>query len=151
MSDSPVNVPRLHRVVASDSVPDKQGLVAFLSSSTRRGRWALPRQMRVASVLGSVELDLREADLASGVSEIEVFALFGSVEITVPVGVRVECVGQAMLGNFESQLIGILELPADAPTLRIRGTAYLSSVEVTVKHLTRKQLRAEERLRLGKG
>jgi len=136
-----------HTVVAADRVPMREGIVVFWSSNKREGRWTLPRTMRVASVMGSAELDLREAEFGEGVSEIEVLAVFGNVEISVPVGVRVECVGQALMGSFELRMSGVPDFPPDAPTLRVKGSAYLSNVEVTVKALSRKQLRAERRLR----
>jgi hypothetical protein len=122
-------------------------MVVFLSGSKREGRWTLPRTTRVAAVLGSAELDLREAEIGEGVSEIEVLAIFGSVEVFVPVGVRVECVGQALLGSFEVRMSGVPDFPPGAPTVRIKGSAYCSSVEVVVKPIERKQLRAEEKLR----
>lgn len=141
-----------HTVVAADRVPAREGIVVFWSSNKREGRWTLPRAMRVASVMGSAELDLREAEFGEGVSEIEVLAVFGNVEISVPVGVRVECVGESMMGSFELRMSGAPEFPPDAPTLRVRGSAYFSNVEVMVKALSRKQLRAERRLRpLGPG
>jgi hypothetical protein len=103
--------------------------------------------MRVASIMGSAELDLREAEIGAGVSEIEVLCIFGSVEIFVPVGVRVECVGQALMGSFELRMSGVPDFPPDAPTVRVKGSAYMASVEVLVKALSRKQLRAEKKLR----
>jgi len=150
MAEAPYSLVR-HTVVAADRVPQREGMVVFWSGTTREGRWTLPRSMRVASVMGSATLDLREAELGEGVSEIEVMAVFGNVEIFVPIGVRVECVGQAMLGNFELRMSGVPEFPPDAPTLRVKGTAYFSNVEVMVKALSRKQLRAERKLREGSG
>lgn len=151
MSDRDLPIPVRHAVVPTDRVPGREGVVVFLSSTKREGRWTLPRYMRVATILGSAELDLREAEIAEGVSEIEIFATFGSVEIFVPVGVRVECVGHAFMGTFETRMSGVPDFPPGAPTVRVKGSAYASSVEVVVRPIGRKQLRAEERLRLGKG
>ena len=151
MSDKNSPMVTRHSVVSPERVPEREGLVVFLSGSKREGRWTLPRYMRVATVLGSAELDLREAEIAEGVTEIEVFAVFGSVEIFVPIGVRVECTGHSLLGSFETRMSGVPDFPPGAPTIRVRGSAYASSVEVVVKPIGRKQLKAEERLRLGKG
>ena len=148
MRDRSLSAPARHTIVAPDRVPTREGMVVFLSGSKRLGRWTLPRTMRVAAVMGSVELDLREAEMGEGVSEIEVLAVFGSVEVFVPVGVRVECVGQSLVGSFEMRLSGVPDFPPGAPTVRIKGSAYFSSVEVVVKPIERKQLRAEERLRV---
>lgn len=150
MANSNLPIATRHAVVPADQVPEREGMVVFLSGTKREGRWTLPRYMRVAAVMGSLELDLREAEIAAGVSEIEVRAVFGSIEIFVPVGVRVECTGHALLGSFETRMSGVPDFPEGAPTIRVRGAAYASSVEVVVKPIGRKQLRAEERLRLGK-
>lgn len=123
-------------------------MVVFFSSTKREGRWTLPRALRVAAVMGSAELDLREAAFAEGVSEIEVMAVLGNVEIFVPVGVRVECSGEALAGNFEVRMSGAPDVAPGAPVLRIRGSAYFANVEVVVKGVDKKMLRAEEKLRL---
>ncbi|MBV6520117.1 MAG: hypothetical protein MNPFHGCM_00222 [Gemmatimonadaceae bacterium] len=151
MNNTPASSPVRHTIVAADRVPTREGIVTFLSSAKREGRWALPRAMRVASIMGSAELDLREAEIGEGVSEIEVMAVLGSVEIFVPVGVRVECVGDSLMGSFELRMSGVPEFPPDAPTIRVKGSAYLASVEAVVRGLSRKQRRAEKRLRGSSG
>ena len=135
-----------HAVVAGDRVPVREGIVAFLSSTTRHGRWTLPRYMRVAAIFGNVELDLREAEIAEGVSEIEILGVFANVEVTVPPGVRVESVGHAFLGNFELRMRGAPDFPPDAPVIRIRGSAYFATVEAAIKVIGRRELRAERKL-----
>jgi hypothetical protein len=142
--------PALHVVLPPERLPERQGLLAFFSSNERKGKWALPRKMRVATFMGSVVLDLREAEISYGVSEIEVFALFGNCEVYVPAGVRVEHMGDALAGNFELRMDGAPEIPPDAPIIRIRGMVYFSNVEAIVKGLSRRQLRAQKKL-LGGG
>jgi hypothetical protein len=111
------------------------GVVSFLSSNEREGRWELPRHFRVLAVLGNVELDLREAVIGIGVSVIEAVAVMGNIEITVPPDVAVESEGDSLLGSFVVKYKG----PASAAsanglrTVRIIGTAYVSSVEICVK------------------
>src|SRR5205085_716201 len=76
------------------------GVVSFLSSNERKGRWELPRRFRALSVLGNVELDLRDAEIGYGLSVIEAVAVFGNVEITVPPEIAVECDGDSFMGTF---------------------------------------------------
>jgi predicted membrane protein len=86
-------------------------------------------------VAGSVELDLRDAVIGIGVSVIEAVAVMGNIEITVPPDVAVESEGDSLLGSFVVKYKGPAS-PASATglrTVRIIGTAYLSSVEIRVK------------------
>jgi hypothetical protein len=111
------------------------GVVSFLSSNEREGRWELPRHFRALAVLGNVELDLREAVIGIGVSFIEAVAVMGNIEITVPPDVAVESDGDSLLGSFVVKYKGNAT-PAAATGLRvvrITGTAYASSVEITIK------------------
>ena len=111
------------------------GVVSFLSSNEREGRWELPRHFRVLAVLGNVELDLREAVIGIGVSVIEAVAVMGNIEITVPPDVAVESDGDSLLGSFVVQYKGRLtgSEATGLRTLRITGTAYVASVEIIIK------------------
>jgi len=113
----------------------REGLVSFLSSNERKGRWELPRNIRVLAVFGSIELDLRDAVIGMGVSVIEAVAVMGSIEITVPPDLAVECDGDSLLGSFVVKYQG-RQTRVEASGLkkvRIVGTAYASSVEIIVK------------------
>ena len=113
----------------------RDGVVSFLSSSEREGPWELSRHFRALAVLGNVELDLRDAVIGIGVSTIEAVAVMGNIEITVPPDVAVESDGDSLLGSFVVKYKG--RVTPDAATglrkVRIIGTAYVSSVEITVK------------------
>lgn len=111
------------------------GVVSFLSSNELEGRWELPRHFRALAVLGNVELDLREAVIGIGVSVIEAVAVVGNIEITVPPEVAVECDGDSLLGSFTIKYKGRKTGPeaTGVRTVRITGTAYVSSIEIVVK------------------
>ena len=110
------------------------GVVSFLSSTEREGRWELPRHFRALAVLGNVELDLRDAIIGIGVSFIEAVGVMGNIEITVPPDVAVESDGDSLLGSFVVKYKGVTPAAANGlRTIRITGTAYASSVEITVK------------------
>jgi hypothetical protein len=113
----------------------RDGVVSFLSSTEREGQWELPPHFRALAVLGNVELDLRDALIGVGVSVIEAVAVLGNIEITVPPNITVETDGDSLLGSFvlkhKSRLTGA---EADGlRTVRITGTAYASSIEITVR------------------
>ena len=118
---------------ASDTPPAEGKLSAILSHTARHGTMVVPRHLRLVVLMGNVELDLRDATFAPGVSEIEVSATLGNVEITMPPGVRVECLGGALLGSFESRVRPTQSAGAAAASdtiVRVLGRATLSSVDI---------------------
>jgi len=102
--------------------------VAVLSNLERRGKWSLRNRARALAVLGNVELDLREVDLADGVTEIVVRAVLGNVEIVVPPELAVECEGGGFLGSFA--VLNRTPTDGGARTLRVVGSAVLGNVEI---------------------
>lgn len=122
-----------HTIVPASAVPERKGVLAVLSGQEHAGKWALARKTRIVAALGSVELDLREADIAEGESEIEVVCVLGSVEIVVPPGIRVISDGATLAGTFELRADTVEALPADAPVVRIQGSVYFGAVDTRVQ------------------
>jgi len=111
------------------------GVVSFLSSNEREGRWHLPRWFRALAVMGNVELDLRTAEIGYGLSVIEAVAVMGNIEITISPDITVESDGDSLLGTFVLKYDGRAN-PAAAnrdKVIRVTGTAYLSAVTIHVK------------------
>jgi hypothetical protein len=125
-------IPPAWAVIPAEHVPDRAGTVSFLGNQTRQGEWILPRLFRAVSVMGNIVIDLTRARIAAGTSHIEVWCVFGNIEIRVPPELRVECDGSTIAGNFESETKGHLAYSPDAPLVRITGTALLGNVEVKV-------------------
>jgi hypothetical protein len=115
--------------------PASAGVVSFLSSTEREGRWVLPRRFRALAVLGNVELDLRAAEIGYGLSEIEVVAVLGNVEITIPPEVSVECEGDSFMGSFTLKYGGRASpsMASREKIVRVTGGAYAGAVTVNVK------------------
>jgi hypothetical protein len=78
------------------------------------------------AVFGGVEIDLTGATIDHE-AVLDAVALFGGVDVEVPLGWRVVMDGPAIFGGHESK-VPAPEDP-DAPTLRIRGTAIFGGVE----------------------
>jgi len=137
MPSSPTSFPpavsrAVHPTLAPDLVPERRGAVAVLSHTRRDADWVLPRLFRVFAFWGNVEINLTNALLSSGTSQIEIRCIMGSVEIVVPPDVRIDCEADAVLGSAEVRRDIMSTTAPDAPLVRITGTSYLGSIEVRV-------------------
>jgi hypothetical protein len=80
------------------------------------------------AVFGGCEIDLRHATLPDGgAAVIDVFAMFGGIEIKVPDDWLVVNRGNAFLGGFENKA---RPLPGSQKRLVVTGTAIMGGVEV---------------------
>jgi hypothetical protein len=108
-------------------------VLAVLGNVERRGRFQVPNGYRATSVLGNIELDLRDATLGAGVTEIHVRAVLGNIEIIVPPDLPVECEGTGILASFAALNRMPAEGGGDGPVLRIVGSAVLGNVEIRTR------------------
>lgn len=82
----------------------------------------------VSAVFGGVEVDLRQAHLASGAS-MDVFAAFGGVELRVPNDWHVTIKGLPLFGGIEN-VSAKDTLPEDAPVLSVNATVLFGALEI---------------------
>ena len=134
-------------VLPSAAVRERGGVLSFLGTQKREGAWEVPRHLRVACVLGSVELDLREAILAEGDTVIEVIAVLGSVEILLPPGVRVDVEGDTLGGEYSFTPDPMVVAPAGAPRIVLSGNAILASVEAESRYAGERKRDAQRRVK----
>lgn len=123
-------------------------LISTLGGTNRAGRWIPAQSSFALGVLGGISLDFREALLGSGITDVNVLAVLGSVQIIVPPGMAVEVDGMAVLGAFEHQTDAPLRSNPDLPTLRIRGLVVLGGVQVEVRLPGETNREAKKRRRL---
>jgi uncharacterized protein DUF1707 len=132
IADLPATLPD----AAPASVPAAAGvaprIAAFFSGQEQRLTGVVPRRLEVHSRFGYVELDLTRAAFEAGVTEIDARAFMGYVQIRLPPGVRVECLGRAVFGFFS--LKGTSRAGADdAPVVvRIMGRAAFGFAECLI-------------------
>lgn len=108
---------------------------ALLSSASHRGRWRVPSRVVVSATLGSVELDLTDADI-SGDVDVDVNVMLGSVRIVVPDDLSVDMSGRAVLGSFDHLTQGGGKA-SSGRSVRVSGRCVLGSVEVVVRPTAR--------------
>ena len=160
-SDAPLPAapPRREFSVTSAAHVKERGFaIACLGGATRRGKWTPARTNFAVAIMGGVELDFREAVLGPGVTEVQVFAMWGGVEIIVPPGLHVESQGIGIMGGFD-HYTDVDAGDMDAPTLRITGAAVMGGVEIVQRYpgetpreaRRRRKLERKERRRLRSG
>ena len=131
------------------NVKEKEFVVACMGGSSRRGRWTPAKKNYAVAVMGGAELDFREAILGPGVTEVQVYTLWGGVEIIVPPGLNVESRGIGLMGGFEhAGDSGPTHPDPHAPTLRITGVALMAGVNISVRHAGETAGDARRRLKL---
>ena len=114
------------------SVP-AQRVRALLSGQEQRVTGVAPRQMELRAHLGYVEMDLTRATFEPGVTEIDVRALMGYVQIRLPADVRVECHGRAVMGFFALKGARRSSEGDATRVVRITGRAMMGFAEVSVR------------------
>lgn len=101
---------------------------AMLGGTEHRSNSADFRGGDITAVLGGSKVDLRNAALKSGDAVIDVFALWGGIEIIVPRTWTVAVQGTPILGAFEDKSD---QHPESAgPRLVIRGVVIMGGVEI---------------------
>jgi Domain of unknown function (DUF1707)/Cell wall-active antibiotics response 4TMS YvqF len=123
------------------SLPDaprkeRRWVVAIMGGEERRGRWRPSRRTNAIAVMGGVDIDLREAELADG-AEILAIPVMGAVTVTVPEGVSVEMSGFALMGGNAGPDDKVLPLP-NAPVVRVRAFSLMGGVVVERKKARRR-------------
>jgi Domain of unknown function (DUF5668) len=82
----------------------------------------------ISAVFGGAEVDLRDTVPAPG-AELDVFAAFGGVEVTVPQGWNVITRGLPLFGGIDNATAKEL-VSADAPTLAVNATVLFGGLEI---------------------
>jgi hypothetical protein len=147
------SAPKLPTTADPESVRKRDLLAGIMGGVERRGHWTPAQHSFVVALLGGAELDLREARLGPGETEITIFAFWGGVEILVPPGMRVDVGGIAIMGGFEHQHEETAQPAAHGPLVKINGVAIMGGVEVATRlpgesARDAKKRRREERKRL---
>ena len=104
--------------------------LALLGGSDRKGAWIPPKKLHTLALMGGAGLDFREAHFGPGVTEVNVLAVMGGVDIIVPPGVTVEASGFGIMGGFEGHSQTVASADPSAPVLRIRGLAVMGGIDV---------------------
>ena len=127
---------RGHVVPAADDssleqVPEERRILAILGEARRKGRWLVPRLLRVRAYFGDVKVDLRDNPIPQGFT-VDVGAFAAGVTLIVPPGVDVAFDVFAMMGTAKTEA----DEPSHgsrAPWIRVTGSVFMGEVKVIVR------------------
>jgi len=113
---------------SSDEPDSTFNTFVFMAGAERKVVSQAFRQGELSAVMGGVVIDFRSAALVDGRAVIDVFALWGGIEVIVPVGWKVVGDVTPILGGFDDATVPPME--TSAPTLVVKGTAIMGGIEV---------------------
>jgi hypothetical protein len=114
-------------------LPEEGRILSIMAQTRRKGMWQPPRFLDVWCLMSETHLDLTQAQLATGVTEIELRALMTSVKIIVPPGVRVVCQPNAIMAEVSDETMDPPPVGSGAPVVRITGPVIMAEVKVVVR------------------
>jgi hypothetical protein len=109
--------------------PAPQRIGAVLSSIERKGAFSLRERTDVRVVLGSATLDLRQAELSAGETELRVNVKLGSLDLVVPPGWRIDNQATAFLSAIDEDESARPALPGQR-VVRIVGRVVLGALTI---------------------
>lgn len=141
------SMPSLARPVAV--APERRHL-AVMSTLRKAGDWTPSPLNTVRAVMATVRIDLRDASFVDAEVTFDILAVMSEVKLIVPPGIRVECDGMALLGEF-SDRHDASGGDAEAPIVRVRGSSVMANIRVETRLPGETKLEAWRRARLERG
>lgn len=105
--------------------------VAILSGAERRIYTHNFRGGKITAIFGGAEIDLRDAKLAEGRQVIDVLAIFGGVDISVPRDWKVVITATSIFGGIDDERRKETGIAYDeSRVLEIRGTVLFAGIDL---------------------
>ena len=131
---------QLPAVRAADSLTRAPGSVtdrhydksfSIMGGQTRKGVWEIGPEHRAFTLMGGIDLDLREAVFGADEVIIHAVAIMGGIDIYVNAGTKVSVEGVGIMGDFDQARDKVEpQLRPDSPTVRVKGVALMGAVTV---------------------
>jgi len=107
--------------------------LAVLGGSSRKGVWRPPRKLNAVALMGGVELDFRDAQLAGGVTEVTAVAVMGGIDVIVPPGLPLTVSGLGIMGGVDQVEHDAGVRDPNLPRVHVRALAVMGGVAVKVR------------------
>jgi hypothetical protein len=119
--------------VVADYPLEHERITSIMSETKRTGPWSPARKMDVWSVMSETVLDLTQATLQPGVTEIRLRALMASVKIIVPPGVRVVLQASALMATVSDETVDPPAVGSGAPVVRVTGRVVMTELVAVMR------------------
>lgn len=121
--------------------------IAVMSGTDRKGVWVVPPTHTAFTLMGGVDIDLREAVFTSPEIVINANAVMGGIDVIVNAWTRVSVEGIGIMGAFEEGRAKVEpEIGPTSPHVRVRGVALMGAVTVVRKPLPGERRRRNRHL-----
>jgi len=107
--------------------PAADQIVAVFSGTKRRGLWQVRRNISALLAFGGVDLDMTEATFEAPEVTINVFCVFGGMEVTIPDGVEVRNSVIAIFGGVDNRKIP-QPIPG-MPVINVKGFVCFGGID----------------------
>ncbi len=105
--------------------------MAIMGGQSRKGVWEVGAEHRAFTLMGGIDLDLREAVFTSDEVEINAVAIMGGIDVYVNAHTKVVVDGVGIMGDFDQARDKVeAQLGPDSPTVRVKGVALMGGVTV---------------------
>ncbi len=121
------------RMTKGDEESDEFKVAAICNG---KGFHSHARHLKSGSVvagIGGVDIDLRDATLDPDGANLEMNALMGGIQLTVPEEWAVEFDSETMAGGFQTDVTPLSKLADDAPQLHIHAVTRMGGSMVTAE------------------
>ena len=116
--------------------------ISIMGGVSRKGAWLVPERHVAFTLMGGIDIDLREATFAAKETTIYANAVMGGIDICVDAHTHVIVEGVGIMGAFEQARDRVEpQLTADSPVVRVKGIALMAGVTVTRRGPTRQSRR----------
>lgn len=123
---APLAVPTT-RVETAGATEAADQIIAIFSGASRAGHWRVRKNTSVATLFGGAHLDTTEATFEAQTVTVNVFCMFGGVELRVPDGVEVR---NQISGIFGGVDVKVSQPQPGAPVVIVKGVAMFGGVEI---------------------
>ena len=115
-----------------EAVPEERRILSIFGEAKRKGRWLIPRLLRVRAYFADVKVDLRDNPIPQDFA-LDVGAFAASVTLIVPPGVDVMFDVFAAMATATSEANEPLSNNTRAPWIRVTGSVFMGEVKVIVR------------------